>query len=247
MKLLIFDLYGKYAHFRKLYTNSSSLTYSIPPRTTIIGMLAGILGYERDSYYSIFSREKCSVALRKITRNRKIMQTLNYIRADRLKLIYSPEEHTQIPIEVVMSDKDIIYRVYVSHEDDDILEKLKDRIINKRYFYAPYLGAAPFNCSLEFIDYVDNTPKNVTDTIYINSVVDNDYIVEKSIDIFSQNSVFMREKMPSDIEDGRIVTKVKSYLFEDTGKPIKMKVTCEVSKISYNDKNGQVEENIVFM
>ena len=51
MDLLVFDISGKFAHFRKYYTNSSSLTYLVPPRTSIYGLIAGILGLERDSYY----------------------------------------------------------------------------------------------------------------------------------------------------------------------------------------------------
>jgi len=57
MKLLIFDWKGRMGHFRKLDTNSSSLTYSFPSRTTIAGMIAGVLGYEKDSYYELFRRK----------------------------------------------------------------------------------------------------------------------------------------------------------------------------------------------
>ncbi|KPA09783.1 CRISPR-associated protein Cas5 domain protein, partial [Candidatus Magnetomorum sp. HK-1] len=39
LKILSFRLNGRFAHFRKFYTNSSSLSYFVPPRTAIIGML----------------------------------------------------------------------------------------------------------------------------------------------------------------------------------------------------------------
>lgn len=63
MKFLVFDLKGKFAHFRKFYTNSSSLSYLVPPRTVIEGMVAAILGFERDSYYDMFSAENLLVAV----------------------------------------------------------------------------------------------------------------------------------------------------------------------------------------
>ena len=63
MEVLIFDLSGKMAHFRKYYTNSSSLTYYFPPRTVIIGLIAGLIGKERDSYYEIFSKDKAYVGI----------------------------------------------------------------------------------------------------------------------------------------------------------------------------------------
>ncbi len=65
MKITVFDLYGKFAHFRKFYTNSSSLTYLIPPRTTIEGIIAALLGYERDSYYDVLSVDKLNIAVKK--------------------------------------------------------------------------------------------------------------------------------------------------------------------------------------
>ena len=47
MRGVIFDIEGKFAHFRKIYTNSSSLSYLVPPRTTVQGIIAAMLGYER--------------------------------------------------------------------------------------------------------------------------------------------------------------------------------------------------------
>ena len=86
-KVLIFDLEGPFAHFRKYYTNSSSLTYLFPPRTVIIGLIAGLLGLpsERHTrnlneiYYEKFNKDKCLVAVSLRTRVRRMMQTVNYI------------------------------------------------------------------------------------------------------------------------------------------------------------------------
>ena len=60
MKIIVFDIKGKFAHFRKFYTNSSSLTYGIPPRTAICGILAAILGLERDSIMKSLVLRKCT-------------------------------------------------------------------------------------------------------------------------------------------------------------------------------------------
>ncbi|HBM79479.1 MAG TPA: CRISPR-associated protein Cas5, partial [Clostridiaceae bacterium] len=59
MQVISLHFKGKMAHFRKYYSNSSALSYFIPPRTTIIGIVAGFLGYERDTYYEDFSLENC--------------------------------------------------------------------------------------------------------------------------------------------------------------------------------------------
>ena len=51
MNLIVFDIWGDYAYFRRGYTTTSTLTYPFPSRTTIAGFIAGILGYPRNSYY----------------------------------------------------------------------------------------------------------------------------------------------------------------------------------------------------
>ena len=65
MRGVIFDIESKYAHFRKVYTNSSSLTYSVPPRTTLEGIIAAILGYERDTYYKMLDSSSVNIAVKK--------------------------------------------------------------------------------------------------------------------------------------------------------------------------------------
>jgi CRISPR-associated protein Cas5h len=81
IKLLSFEIRGRFAHFRKFYTNSSSLSYFIPPRTTIIGMLGAILQYDRDSYYDIFNENdfRISVAVTSNVKIKKQMQCMNYL------------------------------------------------------------------------------------------------------------------------------------------------------------------------
>jgi CRISPR-associated protein Cas5 subtype I-B len=44
-KFLVVDIYSDYGHFRKYYTTSSPLTYSIPPRTAIVGIISSIIGF----------------------------------------------------------------------------------------------------------------------------------------------------------------------------------------------------------
>ena len=50
-----FDVTADFAHFRKVGNNSAKPSYRIPPRTTVAGLLAGILGMPRDSYYDLSS------------------------------------------------------------------------------------------------------------------------------------------------------------------------------------------------
>ena len=46
--ILIFDISSEFGHFRKYNTTTSPLSYSIPTRTAVAGILGAILGMERE-------------------------------------------------------------------------------------------------------------------------------------------------------------------------------------------------------
>jgi len=50
MKVLVFDVSSDYAHFRQPYSTTSSLTYAIPPRTAIFGLIGAILGIDSGGF-----------------------------------------------------------------------------------------------------------------------------------------------------------------------------------------------------
>ena len=135
MKILSFRLRGKMAHFRRYYSNSSALSYTIPPRTTVVGMVAGLLGYPRDSYYDIFSLDHCRIALMNRSPVKKQLQKMN------LLMIKKPNDHngsqelhSQTPTELVIP-QDIRrgfldYRIWFSHDDSGIMEELEHLLKN---------------------------------------------------------------------------------------------------------------------
>ena len=53
MKCLVFDIKGDYGHFKKYYTTSSPLTFSIP-RTTVSGMIGALIGLDKEEYLKYF-------------------------------------------------------------------------------------------------------------------------------------------------------------------------------------------------
>lgn len=47
-KMLVFDVWGDYAHFRRFYTTTSPLSFPIPPRTALCGLIGAIIGLEKE-------------------------------------------------------------------------------------------------------------------------------------------------------------------------------------------------------
>ncbi|RKD31275.1 type I-B CRISPR-associated protein Cas5b [Thermohalobacter berrensis] len=245
--ILIFDVEGYAAHFRKFYTNSSSLSYSVPPRTVISGIIAAIMGIERDTYYDDFSKANLEIAVRKNKKTRKIMQTVNYMKITSNKHFQIPEEHTQIPFEIILGEKGCVsYRFYVSHHDKTFLDQLEKRIKEKRYYYSPYLGTASFSCSFKYIDRVKGDEKQTDSEIYIATVVPFNSIIERGIKLSKINTtqvLLMKEKMPSEFTGDREIKSVESYVYDENTNPLPVILKENYINLNYNGES----ENIVFM
>jgi CRISPR-associated protein Cas5h len=238
MELIIFDLIGKYAHFRKFYTNSSSLSYSVPPRTVLSGIIGAVLGLERDSYYEMFSSEKLNVAVKKMGRTRRIMQTLNYVKATSPGEIMNIKDHTQIPFELIAGYDNVRYRVYACHTDERLMAEFVDRLKNNKPVYPPYLGSATFNCRVHFIGKFEATEEKCSDFVPVSTVINQDLLEEKGIDINGEIELF-REKMPREFGEGRTIKQVASYIFEESGRELRVKLKGSYFKVN--------DENIVFL
>jgi len=54
---------GPWGHFRRVEGNVVKQTYRIPPRTTVAGLFAAVLGIGRDDYYGLFGPGRSAVAV----------------------------------------------------------------------------------------------------------------------------------------------------------------------------------------
>ncbi|KYD32442.1 type I-B CRISPR-associated protein Cas5b [Parageobacillus toebii] len=244
MKMLIFDLIGKMGHFRKIDTNSSSLSYAFPPRTTIVGMIAGILGMERDSYYEVFSPDQCQIAISVRTPIRKVMQTVNYMFVKSKAHLNNSGGHTQIPLEFVLSggeEANLRYRIYFSHSDRSVYESVKERIQSGRYVYPPYLGLSELLGQLQWVAEAEGMLKESNDLVSIHSVVRIPDLRERSIQ-FSRDTRFLKEFMTRQFTNERMIQETDYYLFEQSRQLIAGPAVPYVT-VAY----GEAKENILWM
>jgi len=247
-EILIFDLKGPLAHFRKYFTNSSSLSYSFPPRTVIIGLVAGLLGEERDTYYKKFSDSQCKVAISLKTPVRKIMQTVNYIAASNYSvdalLSDNPKiKPAQIPLEIVcpVDDHDLCYQIYLSCES--VHQKLRERLEQNRFVYPPYLGITEFLGEIEFISEGTISEFPIDNPVKMNTVCRKSAIVDRGLIFEDANAQYLLEKMPADFSEKREVTRYEEYIFERSGKNI----VASLREPGYQVKFKTQTENISFM
>ena len=96
MKCLVFDIKGDYGHFKKYYTTSSPLTFSIPPRTTVSGMIGALIGLDKEEYLKYFSKEDAKIAIQINSPINKTRISYNLINTKTAKMYSKIKDRTQV-------------------------------------------------------------------------------------------------------------------------------------------------------
>jgi len=215
-KVLVFDLWGTYGHFRRLESTTSPLTYSIPTGTALAGIIAAILGLERDSYYKIFTPKNFKYSLRLLSPVRKLRLNISLINTKEgffLRGMKNPR--TLMPYEVLVNPR---YRVYVWLKDHDLFKNLTKLIKEHKSYYTPYLGIAPLIADFEFTNVIEDPRilEEFEEYIRIDSIIEREYATV----IPKEGQKYLIERIPMYFNEERVVQKFLDIVIEANGKPI---------------------------
>jgi CRISPR-associated protein Cas5h len=245
-RLLCFKISGKFAHFRKFYTNASSLSYLIPPRTVITGMLGSILQLPRDSYYEVLNEENCniSVAIAPTAFIKKSTQSLNMLHLDYYKKILSGSEfksiHSPCKMELLISTPNhfIEYLVYVAVPlGSSFFPGLEERLNELDCGFGLYLGQRQFRACIQ-----DMQTFNAADILPLEQAefLDSLCLQENVLDLSANEDLhIIMEHMPIHMKQvpaqkklapGRETESVKGVMFERHGRRIygRFKNCCKI-------------------
>ncbi len=233
-ELLIFDIKGEYGHFRKYNTTTSPLTYSIPTRTAIAGILGAILGMEReirDGVYpdgvepvqEFFSKERSDMAVQIIRPVKKENIGFNLINTKISFYELTRKSRTQIEFELV---KDVHYRIYLAMEDIAKFEELTERIENKRHHFTPYLGLAQFTAQVDFVQRAtaNEVASNGAFTEIVTAVNMSKLQGEPPVE-FQREFFYSANNMPIAMNRDREVLEYSEVLIEKNGNPLRVRVS----------------------
>lgn len=238
--VLVFDIWGDYGHFRKFYTTSSPLTFSIPPRTSLCGLLGAIVGLGKDKYLNYFSKKDAQIALRLLNPIKKTRLGINLINTKGNHWILvrksGHEPRTQIRTEFI---KDAKFRVYVFHADENIYKTLKENLSQHKSFYTPSLGLSELLCNFSYLGEIGVTEIGEEETTVHSVVSISQLAASKESIIFEGGKKYFKERLPIEMTPERIVTEYGEVIYEAEGKEIKV-----VPKKFWELKNG---ERIIFL
>jgi CRISPR-associated protein Cas5h len=210
-KVLVFNIRGKAAHFKKFYSNKSSLTYSLPTRTVLMGMVSSILGYSRDSYYDLFAPDKAKFGVKIIKAGVPHFECMNYLKKD--------GGRTQVRLQLLLPKEDMIeYQVFCVHRDQEILEKLKHKIKNEKLGYGLFLGQRQFRATAEFIKVINSPTKLKNYQGEISTLTFKDNIKELDVNNEVRLTTINMPISFKKVKSGREPEQVIKVCFEEQGK-----------------------------
>lgn len=157
---VVLDVYGDYAHFRKPSTTSPARSYGIPPRTTVAGMIAAMLGMERDSYYHLFARDNSRIAVSLERQVRRYAKTTNILTTTgNNKSPSGAKVGKSITGNRQQNTFDMIcdprYRLYISLDDDEMMDRMEEMFSAGKSVYSLSLGLSECLASYDYVGRYD--------------------------------------------------------------------------------------------
>lgn len=216
-KVALFEIWGDYAFFRRGYTTTSPLTYPFPTRTALSGLIAAILGLEKDSYYDIFGEGNSAFALQIVNPVKRIRIKQNLIDTKIGFYLWDYNgQRTQILFEYIKEPR---YRIYASLEGHQF-DSLNDLLNEHKSIYTPYLGISECVANFEYAGTFEVSEQKADGKIIeLSSVIpwsDNIEIIPE------EGKKYGKVTMPGFMNEKRVVRKYLSFIYESEGKTIKI-------------------------
>src|SRR5699024_6959678 len=141
MERLSFTISGKMAHFRKYYANNTAFSFSIPPRTTLMGMVAAAMGWPKDSYYEKLSSENINFAVRVLNPLKKSFHRLNLLKVNSVSDLRGRKGRIQTPFEIIspwdLKKGNVAYQVFITSEkgESETFQQIKTKLLRGNPIY----------------------------------------------------------------------------------------------------------------
>ncbi len=225
-KVLVFDLFGDFAHFRKYYSTTSPVTFTIIPPVTVLGILGAILGLEKkeNQYLTRLNKAKTLLAVQILSEVKKIRMGINLVNTK--GNIWVPKQRregarTQIRFEFL---KDVAYRLYITMEDKNLFHQLTQMVKEHKTFYTVSLGLSELLADFNYVGIKEFTWEEGNGFfVDIDSAVPINSLMENGVQI-TPGQRFLKEMVPVHMDHQRIVRDYSEMLVESQGNPLSLKL-----------------------
>jgi CRISPR-associated protein Cas5h len=262
MEVLCFKIKGKLAHFRKYYANNTAFSFSIPPRTTLMGLVAAVMGWKRDEYYEKLSSENFHFGIRVVSPLKKSFHRLNFLRivstGDIAKNLNSDFRgdggRIQTPFEIVsgldITKDEVTYQIFLTAQEmgKPLFDEIKSHFLKGQPVFNLSLGTANFIASMFDIELIESShieEKQSADFVEMHSAIPSHLVGELQFEKANSDQYnFVEEDlMPGEFlgDNNREVKKMNRLLFSTTNLPIRVKLKGAYYQIDAMDGSLNIQ------
>lgn len=158
METLSFEWSAKYGHFLRAEATVNALSYPLPPRTAVLGMLGAILGLEKDALADALAEVRVAVSGTiprrfwhrvKLRKDPPAALPREVKRSQRGAEKPAPEKAALLNQEWLLAPR---YQVHVAWPEQPArFDALVARIRDRRWHFTPCMGLSELLCEVEFI------------------------------------------------------------------------------------------------
>jgi CRISPR-associated protein Cas5h len=204
-------------------------TYRIIPRTTVAGLVAAILGIERDGYYDLFGPGVSAVAIEPTAELRTVnmpMNTLSTAASDLTSLNPRGKLSVKLPNPAKLRQQhnyevlvDPAYRIDVALADDARYRQLKETLEAGKSHYIPSLGLSEYLAEIEYHGEFEVDVESATTATTIDSAVP-DAIDDVVLDPDTRCQIEESPAFMTADDEGRTTTAYTSYTYNPDAEPL---------------------------
>lgn len=232
-RCLVLTVRGDWAHFRRVDRTVTKQTYRIPPRTTIAGLLAAIVGVGRDRYYDTFGPEVSAIGIEVLGGSRTVthpslglgtnpdetFETAGGTGRKSIKVSY-PDSTDNRQIHSYEYLVDPAYRLYVAVEDEPFYAALKHHLERGTSHYTPSLGLSELLATVEPIE--GDEPELEISDVTQEGTLEVDSAVPGAVEsvVLEEGNPYRVERVPAFMDadgTGRRTTGFTDYAFVADG------------------------------
>lgn len=217
-EFVIFDVASDMAHFRRQYAITTALTYPIPPRTALCGLVGAVLGLPKNESLTSFQDSEAVFGLQILNPLRTGYVSINLVDTKqnptfRLKAV---NPRTTVRYEVLRQPR---YRIMFSHPTlgRQLLASLK----HEESCYTPCLGLAWMIAWLGDEVQIAEAEEVFDDKAhreFVSPVRSDDLQSEIA---WNADGIYQRVRLPAVMQPSREVTRYEAYVVDTTGHSIR--------------------------
>lgn len=223
---------GPWGHFRRIEGNVVKQTYRIIPRTTVAGLLAAVLGIERDGYYDLFAADRSRIAIQPVRKVRTVNMPVNALStaAENLhslngrgkismKLPDPTDLRQQHNYEVLV---DPAYRIDIALANDQRYEQLRETLEAGKSHYVPSLGLSEHLAEIDYHGEFEIEDGPESGVVAVKSAVP-DAVDDVVLDPGTRCGVEESPAFMTADEGGRTTTSFTSYTYNPDAEPLEVR------------------------